>query len=84
MLLFNFRSKRMRSAVRRWVKKLCVLEYRDRDRHRAGFRQQLHELQVTPRWDPTLRATPRWDPTDPPCTSCRSCGTAGSSPISST
>ena len=45
MLLFNFKDKRVRSAVRRWIKKKCPLEYRDRDRSRAGFRQLLHELQ---------------------------------------
>ena len=45
ILLFNFRSKRARSTVRRWIKKKCVLEYRDRDRGTGGFRQLLHELQ---------------------------------------
>ena len=44
-LLFNFKSKRLRSIVRRWIKRKCALEYRDRDRQRAGFRQLLHELQ---------------------------------------
>ena len=43
--LLNFKSKRLRSHVRRWLKRKCTLDYRDRDRHRAGFRQLLHELQ---------------------------------------
>ena len=47
MLLFNFKDKRVRSEVRRWIKKKCALEYRDRDRgnSRAGFQKLLHELQ---------------------------------------
>ena len=35
----------MRSRVRRWIKRKCSLEYRDRDYHRGGFRQMLFELQ---------------------------------------
>ena len=35
----------MRSRVRRWIKRKCSLEYRDRDYHRDGFRQMLFELQ---------------------------------------
>ena len=45
LLLLNFKDKRLRSRVRRWIKVKCNLEYRDRDRHRAGFRQLLHDLQ---------------------------------------
>ena len=48
MLLFNFKSKRLRSRVRSWIKKKSMLEYRDRDRGTRGFREQLHELQE--RW----------------------------------
>ena len=44
-LLLNLPDKRMRSRVRRWVKRKCTLEYRDRDHHRAAFRQMLYELQ---------------------------------------
>ena len=45
IFLFNFRSQQVRTRVRRWLKRKCHLEYRDRDRRRAGFRQLLHELQ---------------------------------------
>ena len=45
ILLLNFRSHARRSAVRRMLKKKCPLEFRDRDRGRAGFRAMLHELQ---------------------------------------
>ena len=46
-ILLHLRSKRMRTLVRRQIKKRCTLEYRDRDRRqdRAGFRQLLSALQ---------------------------------------
>ena len=46
-LMINMRSKGIRTAVRKQVKKRCTLEYRDRDRKqdRAGFNRMLHEMQ---------------------------------------
>ena len=44
-LLFNLPDRVLRSRVRRWIKRKCTLEYRDRDYHRGGFRQMLFELQ---------------------------------------
>ena len=45
IIMFNFGAKKERSRVRRWIKKRGALEYRDRDRHRAAFKQMLHEVQ---------------------------------------
>ena len=44
-LLFNLPDRVLRSRVRRWIKRKCTLEYRNRDYHRGGFRQMLFELQ---------------------------------------
>ena len=45
--MINMKSKGIRTAVRKQVKKRCTLEYRDRDRKqdRAGFNRMLHEMQ---------------------------------------